>query len=167
MMRVVFLIGAAAAALSVVGCDAGPSAVARPPFQNVAQSSTPDPRDGPVPMVDGKPMWAANRQHTAQENADYQFGRNGRDFGALTEADYVAKAHKFVDSPPGDVEKVQRPNGDALLYQPKTNTFAVVSRAGAPRTMFKPKGGDAYWKAQVTREQSRTSAPKGAASSDS
>jgi pyocin large subunit-like protein len=50
-----------------------------------------------------------------------------------------------------------RSNGDALLYDAKTNTFAVVTKAGAPRTMFKPRDGAAYWEQQVAREQPRNS----------
>ncbi len=49
--------------------------------------------------------------------------------------------HAFVDTPPTGVQKVARANGDALLYDAKTNTFAVVSKTGAPRTMFKPRDG--------------------------
>ena len=116
-----------------------------------------DPRDAPAPLAtDGKPIWAANRKHTAQENADYQFGKNGKDFGAMTEADYVAKVHAFVDTPPNGIQKVERSNGDALLYDAKTNTFAVVTKAGAPRTMFKPRDGAAYWQKQVSRETARS-----------
>jgi len=43
---------------------------------------------------------------------------------------------------------VTRPNGDTLLYQASTNTFAVVARNGSPRTMFKPADGPAYWAEQ-------------------
>jgi pyocin large subunit-like protein len=160
MMRVVFLLGAAAA-LTLAACDAGPSAKSPPAGGTTtasvgqAAAAPTDPRDLPVPLVNGKPMWAANRKHSAQENADYQFGRNGRDFGALTEADYVAKAHAFVDAPPRGVQKLERANGDALLYDVRSNTFAVVSKTGAPRTMFKPKGGADYWKQQQAREADR------------
>jgi pyocin large subunit-like protein len=122
------------------------------------QVATGDPRDAPVPLAtDGKPMWAANRKHTAQENADYQFNKNGKDFGATSEAEYVAKAHAFADAPPAGVKRIARSNGDALLYDAKTNTFAVVTKAGAPRTMFKPRDGGAYWDQQVAREQARNS----------
>src|SRR5579872_127344 len=165
-MRVVFLIGAAGLALAIAGCDAGPSASKSAPAASVTtasagQAAAPaDPRDAAVPLVDGKPMWAANRKHTAQENADYQFGKNGKDFGAASEADYVAKVHAFVDTPPTGVQKVARANGDALLYDAKTNTFAVVSKTGAPRTMFKPRDGASYWQQQVSREQSRSNDDK-------
>ena len=171
-MKVVFLTGAGALALALAACDAGPSATSKapanpPPSISAAgqtSQSTPagqaaavDPRDAPAPLAtDGKPIWAANRNHTALENADYQFGKNGKDFDAANEAQYVAKVHAFVDQPPTGVQKVERPNGDALLYDAKTNTFAVVTKAGAPRTMFKPRDGAAYWQQQVAREQSRS-----------
>ncbi|HZZ88001.1 MAG TPA: hypothetical protein VFE13_06665 [Caulobacteraceae bacterium] len=176
-MRFVFLMGAGALALALSACDAGPSATGKgpanpPPSISAAgrssdqaggggtsastqTASATDPRDVPAPLAsDGKPIWAANRKHTAQENADYQFGKNGKDFGALSETDYVAKVHAFVDRPPSGVQKVERANGDALLYDAKTNTFAVVTKAGAPRTMFKPRDGANYWQQQVARAQS-------------
>jgi pyocin large subunit-like protein len=171
-MKVALLTGAALLALALCACDAGPSATSKAPPNPPAsisaagqatqtvpagQAAAVDPRDAPAPLAtDGKPIWAANRKHTAQENADYQFGKNGKDFGAANEADYVAKVHAFVDQPPTGVQKVARSNGDALLYDAKTNTFAVVTKAGAPRTMFKPRDGASYWQQQVSREQSRS-----------
>jgi pyocin large subunit-like protein len=174
-MKVVYLIGAGALALSLGACDAGPAATSKTPVstpattpassRGVVQTSAVDPRDLPAPIAaDGKPIWAPNSKHTAQENADYQFGKNGKDFGALSEADYVAKTHAFVDAPPPGVQKVERANGDALFYDGKTNTFAVVAKTGAPRTMFKPRDGAAYWRQQVARETARN---KGADKSES
>lgn len=111
-----------------------------------------DARREPVALVDGKPMWAANRRHTAQENANYQFQRDGADFGARTLEDFVAKAHAFTASPPKDALTLTRSNGDRLLYDPQHNIFAVVTKDGAPRTMFKPQAGRAYWDQQVARQ---------------
>lgn len=107
-----------------------------------------DPRDAAVPLYHGRPLWAANRRHTAEENARYQFARDGADFGARDMNDFVAKVHAFVDHPPHGVETLTRDNGDRLLYDPSDNVFAVVSRDGAPRTMFKPRDGAAYWQQQ-------------------
>jgi pyocin large subunit-like protein len=107
-----------------------------------------------VPLVDGKPMWSDNRRHTAEENADYHFHHDGPDFGASSEKDYVAKVHRFIEHPPSDVQTISRSNGDKLFYDPKTNTFAVERRDGAPRTMFKPHDGEAYWKEQEAKAAS-------------
>jgi len=155
---------AAVAALTLAGCDGKSSAVAsrdNRPFAPLTsngsgQDQASDPRDLPVPKIDGKPLWAANRKHTAEENAEYQFTKNGGDFGVANEADYVTKAHAFIEKPPNDIETLDRPNGDKLLYDPKANIFAVVARNGAPRTMFKPHGGATYWAQQKDREDKRT-----------
>ena len=114
-----------------------------------------DPRDAPVPQVDGKPMWAANRKHSAEENAQYQFAKNGGDFAAANETDYVKKVHNFVERPPHGADTIERSNGDKLIYDPSGNVFAVVSRDGAPRTMFKPRDGASYWAQQKDRESKR------------
>jgi len=119
-----------------------------------------DPRDAPVKLVAGKPYWAANRSRTAEENAQRAFERNGETFGAKTADDYVAKVHAFVSDPPKGAETLKRANGDLLIYDPKGNVFAVVSREGAPRTMFKPDEGASYWDEQKTREARRATAAK-------
>ena len=111
-----------------------------------------DPRDQPVALVDGKPMWAANKRHTAEENATYQFQRDGADFGANNLQDFIKKAHAFTASPPKGALSLTRSNGDKLLYDPKANIFAVVTKEGAPRAMFKPTAGMAYWQQQVARQ---------------
>lgn len=113
-----------------------------------------DPRREPVRLVHGKPMWAANRRHGADENAEYQFNRDGADFGAKSVDDFVDKVHAFVDHPPAGAYSLVRSNGK-LLYDPKANVFAVVTKDGAPRTMFKPRDGAAYWDEQKAREAER------------
>ena len=168
-IRIVLL--TAAAALALTACDNGPSAVA--PTQaagtqvaetsstgeaadaNARERTQADHRDDPVKLVDGKPMWSASRRFSAEENAQRAFTRNGEDFGARDVDEFVEKAHAFVSRPPKGVLTMSRTNGDKLLYDPKANVFAVASRAGAPRTMFKPREGMAYWEEQKAREARR------------
>jgi pyocin large subunit-like protein len=163
----------AGASIALIGCDGGSATAARDHTAAAAASDTTtvagdnnahsvlnssegsdrgDARREPVALVDGKPMWAANRQHTAEENANYQFQRDGADFGAADVNDFVAKAHAFTTSPPKDALSLKRKNGDTLLYDAKRNIFAVVTKEGAPRTMFKPQAGKAYWDEQVARQ---------------
>jgi pyocin large subunit-like protein len=169
MMKLTWFAGAAAlAVVGLAGCGKSSAVATGPasPSGSGANSAlatnapayaarTPDPRDAPVPQVEGKPMWAANRRHTAEENAQYQFARNGGDFSAKSESEYVSDVHHFVDHPPRGTETLDRPNGDKLMYAPKANVFAVVARNGAPRTMFKPRDGLAYWSQQKEREAQR------------
>jgi hypothetical protein len=105
--------------------------------------------------------WAANRKHSGAENADYHFRRDGADFGARSVDDYVQKAKAFVARPPKGTLTLERSNGDTLFYDPKANTFAVASKTGAPRTMFKPKDGMAYWDEQKAREAKRRDRAEG------
>jgi len=158
-------------ALALLGaCDNGPSAVSKqaagtqmatataPERFDGAASATPrvDHRKDTVATADdGKPMWAPSRRSSAEEGAQRAFERNGAAFGAASVDAFVGKAHAFVDYPPAGAETVTRANGDRMIYDPGSNVFAVVSKAGAPRTMFKPDDGPAYWAAQKARETKR------------
>ena len=176
----IFLL-AAVAALALTGCDNGPSAVSQKQaagtqmatntrsstsdaFDDSASESTGprvDHRQDPVKLVDGKPMWSASRKFSAQENAERAFARNGEAFGADSLGAFVEKAHGFVAHPPKGTLTFARANGDKLFYDPRGNIFAVASKAGAPRTMFKPDDGMAYWEQQKAREAKRQTANAG------
>jgi pyocin large subunit-like protein len=157
--------GAALAVLVLGACDAGPSAV---PARDHAAANSPaietapataavatPTAPAPTTLVDGKPIWSSNRSLTAEENAKAHFEKDGADFGARTVAEFVAKTHAFTTKPPKGTQKVTRPNGDVLLYDPAGNVFAVVTRTGAPRTIFKPRDGAAYWEQQKKIEAAR------------
>ncbi len=103
-------------------------------------------------MFEGRPLWTSNRSRTSEENARSHFEKNGASFGADTMDEYVRQVHAFVADPPEGTQKMTRPNGDTLLYDPKGNVFAVARKDGAPRTMFKPDDGAAYWEKQKARE---------------
>lgn len=111
-----------------------------------------DPRTQPPPMLDGKPMWAANRRLTAEEAAEKQFARNGKDFGARSVEDYARKAQAFVSKPPAGTEVVNRQRGK-IMYDARSNTFAAATKDGVPRTMFKPEEGAAYWEEAKARPE--------------
>jgi pyocin large subunit-like protein len=159
-----------ACALALIGlsaCDNGPSAVRtrdRGEAATVASYAASEPTEdrtyisrtrarsrGRAATAAGG--WAASRQHTGAENAAFHFERDGADFGARDVGDYVTRARTFVSRPPKGTLTLERKNGDTLFYDPKANTFAVASKDGAPRTMFKPKDGAAYWDEQKARER--------------
>ena len=101
------------------------------------------------------PLWSKNRQYSALENAQYHFGKHGPEFGARSYEDWVAKVHAFIHAPPPGTQTLRRKNGDLLMYDPKGNVFAVMTKQGAPRTMFRPDNGAAYWQAQKQIEAKR------------
>ena len=150
---------AALSAFALVACDGGASAVpardhsATPVIQQTVEIEP----DAPAPLVDGKPMWSSNAKYSAQENATYHFERDGAAFGAATLDAFVRKAHAFVNEPPEGALTLTRANGDRLVYDPAANVFAVATKDGAPRTMFKPDDGMAYWDRQKEREAKQAS----------
>ena len=63
---------------------------------------------------------------------------DGYEFGAKNAVDYAKQAQQFLRNPPKGTLSRTRANGDIVRYHPKTNTFGVMDKTGAPRTMFKP-----------------------------
>ncbi|OYX36407.1 MAG: hypothetical protein B7Y99_01290 [Caulobacterales bacterium 32-69-10] len=109
----------------------------------------------PVRLVQGKPMWADNRNYSADENVRYQFEQHGAELDARDIDDFVAKVHRFVNTPPDGALTLTRANGDKLLFDGKSGLFGVVRSDGAPRTVFKPETGRAYWDEQVASNGER------------
>jgi pyocin large subunit-like protein len=101
-------------------------------------------------------MWAPSKAKSAEEGAEKSFERNGEAFGAKDVDQFIRKAHDFVGHPPKGTQTLTRKNGDTLYYDPKDNIFAVASKEGAPRTMFKPDDGEAYWEKQKGIEERRS-----------
>ncbi|MDB5423291.1 MAG: hypothetical protein JWQ29_707 [Phenylobacterium sp.] len=169
--------------LALLGaCDNGPSAVskqaagtqmatAQSPQRSAAPADAADSavdhrKDTVAVADDGKPMWAPSRKNSAEEGAQRAFERNGEAFGARSVDQFVRKAHAFVGHPPKGTETIVRRNGDTLFYDPRANIFAVASKAGAPRTMFKPDDGAAYWQKQKDREAKSQTASRRSRSAD-
>jgi pyocin large subunit-like protein len=164
----------------LAACDNGPSAVASKQAAGTQMASTAstaapattaeapkaDHRDDPVKLVDGTPMWSPSRRYSAEEGAQRTFDRNGETFGARNVDQFVRKAHAFVSHPPAGTQTIARTNGDTLFYDPKGNVFAVANKAGAPKTMFKPDAGAAYWQEQKDREAKRQTARRSRTSDD-
>jgi pyocin large subunit-like protein len=152
----------AAAAISLSACDGGASAVRTAATDGgsggggkaYAATSGVDHRKDPATLLDGKPMWAANRQHSGEDNARFHFKRDGAAFGATSAEDYARIAQAFIAAPPAGSEVIKRPNGDRLIYDPRGNTFAVAASDGTPRALFKPRDGAAYWAKQKSNAQS-------------
>ena len=144
----------AAALLGLAGCGNGGSAVeTRERAQEeagaalTAGTAASAETSGTAPEKI-RPALTANRRETVDAKITRLFERNGADFGAATAQDYLTKVRAFTSRPPAGTDRAERPNGDVLLYQASTNTFAVVSRDGVPKTMFKPRDGATYWAGQ-------------------
>lgn len=144
------LIVAGVAVLGLSACDNGASAVETRDRAAVAEEAKPtnavvEGEAAKSPDARAKPVLTANRRETVDAKVQRLFERNGAAFGTPTAEAYLAAVTAFTTRPPADAETVRRANGDTLIYQASTNTFAVVDSDGVPRTMFKPDDGPAYW----------------------
>lgn len=149
----VLAIGSLAACNRNDGASSGQAYAAdRGGARHGAGPSSDDGARAPIPLFHGEPVWSQNRYHTAQENAEYHFHRDGPSLGARTLDDFLTKVHHFGDHPPAGTLSLTRENGDRLLYDPKANLFGVFTHDGAPRTILKPTNGMAYWNEQKARE---------------
>ena len=146
---------AALGVLALAACDNASAVETRE--RAAAETARPaGPPSSPTDAVaaEAKPVLTASRRETVDAKITRLYERNGADFGARSAEDYLTKVTTFTTKPPSGTETVKRPNGDTLLYQASTNTFAVVDRDGTPRTMFKPTTGAAYWAEQKARAPS-------------
>jgi pyocin large subunit-like protein len=158
MQRIVTGVLTAAVLAALAGCDSGAKAVTPKTLDVAAAEATSLPTRAQVPRIAGKPMWAQTKSRSAQAAAEAQFKRNGAAFGAASVEDYIAEAHAFAGKPPKGTQMTTRRNGDVLLYDPIGNVFAVVTADGAPRTLFKPADGAAYWTKQKAQAQQQAKA---------
>jgi len=101
------------------------------------------------------PLWSSNRLYSAGDNACHHFEKHGIDLGASTCKTYIIMAQTFVHQPPSGTQILRRSNGDTLFFNPADGRFAVMTRAGAPRTFFKIRDGAIYWRRQKQRETNR------------
>jgi hypothetical protein len=101
-------------------------------------------RDGSMPA-----NWTNGKVGDATLNMVGHWEKHGAEFPSIGSAnDYYRSATDFVTSPPVGTLAKTAPNGDLLLYNPATNTFAVRPINGQPKTMFKPEDGINYWPKQ-------------------
>lgn len=146
---------AAVAALALAGCERSSAVETRdraaPAVQAVMAADAAAEAAPVETAAETRPAVTANRRETVDAKIERLYRRNGAAFGARSAEDYLARVQAFTTRPPRDAETVKRPNGDTLIYQASTNTFAVVARDGTPRTMFKPDDGAAYWAQQKER----------------
>ena len=84
-------------------------------------------------------MWTSTKKKSGVQNALGYWKKHGSEFPEIQNAkQYVEATKSFMNSPPKGTLTRTRPNGDAIRYHEKSNTFGVMTKDGTPRTMFKP-----------------------------
>lgn len=107
------------------------------------------------------PLWSKTRKLSPAENSHSAFDKHGQEVGAKSYEDYMAMVHTFVHAPPKGTQSLTRSNGDVLMFDARSDVFAVVTKTGAPRTLFRPFDGEAYWQKQQIIETARAAGGSG------
>jgi filamentous hemagglutinin len=79
--------------------------------------------------------WTPGPQNSPTHNAVRHFRDHGAEFGAQSPREYVDMANNFIRNPPSNALIKARGN-DRLIFDPSTNTLAIVAPTGVPRTMY-------------------------------
>lgn len=91
-------------------------------------------------------------QHLLEDH----FEKHGRDFGAITEQQYLQMAQQLREAHPGkNILISKRPGGAFAKFDVKHGYFGAYDADGTIRTFFIPTDGIRYFNRQAIRYQSR------------
>jgi hypothetical protein len=88
---------------------------------------------------------------TPQKLQDH-YRKHGREFGEITEEEYIQLARDLRDRPAGgDVLEAVRKDGVVTRFDRKSGAFLACNPDGTIRTFFKPNDGEKYFRRQARR----------------
>ncbi|TMQ74174.1 MAG: hypothetical protein E6K81_00830 [Candidatus Eisenbacteria bacterium] len=80
------------------------------------------------------------------------YRKHGREFGALSLPQYLARAQALRDRPAGgDVLEIVRDDGVTTRFDRRSGAFIAFGRDGVIRTFFRPREGERYFRRQALR----------------
>lgn len=86
----------------------------------------------------------------AQFNEHYQ--KHGREFGKISQAEYLRLAQELRDAPVGGpILEAIKPGGVISRFDRRKGYFGAYNRDGTIRTFFIPNDGERYFHRQATR----------------
>ncbi|MFN8587239.1 MAG: hypothetical protein U0704_05500 [Candidatus Eisenbacteria bacterium] len=116
----------------------------------VATAPAPEAAAGDA-TTNGSGFGAAVGFRSEQRLAEH-FDKHGREFGAASEAEYLALAQALRDRPAGgDVRELTRADGVTCRFDRASGAFLAFNRDGTIRTYFKPNDGERYFERQAER----------------
>jgi pyocin large subunit-like protein len=84
---------------------------------------------------------------------DDHFVKHGREFGSITQDEYLRIAQTLRDAPVGgDILELSRGDGTVSRFDRSSGTFTAFDKDLTLRTCFKPNDGERYFKRQINKE---------------
>ena len=125
---------------------ASPPTLPSGPTPSSAPAPTAAPTAAPAPSTS-----SVGFRSTARLIEHYE--KHGREFGAISQAEYLQRAQQLRDAPVGGdiVEVVRQSDGIISRFDRGSGAFLAADPDGTIRTFFKPNDGEAYFRRQARR----------------
>jgi pyocin large subunit-like protein len=83
---------------------------------------------------------------------DEHYAKHGREFGNVSQAEYLHLAQELRDAPAGGpILEVAKPDGVITRFDRRSGAFGAYNRDRTIRTFFKPNDGERYFRRQAGR----------------
>jgi pyocin large subunit-like protein len=88
----------------------------------------------------------------SREQFDEHFAKHGREFGNISQSEYLHLAQELRDAPAGGpVLEIVKPHGIVTRFDKRSGAFGAYNRDRTIRTFFKPNDGERYFRRQAER----------------
>ena len=114
-----------------------------------------EPAPQPIETGHAAPTWHYPRSvgFKSRERLEEHFAKHGREAGAASPSEYLAKAQALRDAPlSADVHEMARADGVITRFDKKDGAFVAFEIDGSIRTYFKPNTGETYFRHQAERD---------------
>ena len=88
----------------------------------------------------------------SREQFDEHFAKHGREFGNISQEQYLHLAQDLRDAPAGGpILEVVKPHGVVTRFDRRSGAFGAYNHDRTIRTFFKPNDGERYFRRQADR----------------
>jgi len=97
-------------------------------------------------------MLASGPGFRSQSAFDEHYQKHGREFGKISQAEYLRLAQELRDAPAGgDILEAVKPGGIITRFNRRTGAFGAYNPDRTIRTFFIPNDGERYFHRQARR----------------
>lgn len=90
-----------------------------------------------------------------RERLEEHYQKHGREFGNISQAEYLRRAQELRDAPVGGpVLELKREDGVVTRFHRESGAFIAFDPDLIIRTFFRPNAGERYFRRQAAREAS-------------
>lgn len=93
----------------------------------------------------------SSAEFSSKEKFDTHYQEHGKEFGDITQQEYLNSARSFFNSSNKDVETFMTDQGWIFKYNYATNEFGIISPWETISTYYLPEKGVDYWYEQLDK----------------